>query len=124
MNPRNLALAAGLVLALTGVVAAKSGKGGGLVAGGRTVGGPGTTSAVTGGDEETILLANTDFDACLTFVNVGSSPAEFELNGSQRGTVNPGETQVACRENVLSAGLECFGLGDATCTVEWRVDAL
>lgn len=38
--------------------------------------------------------------------------------------MNPGETHVACRESLLNSTVECVCVGDDTCTVEWRVDAL
>jgi hypothetical protein len=125
MNPRNLALAAALVLALTGVVAAKSGKSGALLAAGRTIAGPGVANAVTGAGATTILEGNSSFDACVTIVNVGSTLASVTATGAGTDSVdvNPGATQVLCREDMVGLSLTCLGVGTDSCSVEWRVDA-
>jgi hypothetical protein len=124
MTSRNLALAAALAIALTGVVAAKSGKSGSLLAAGRTIAGPGTATAVTGAGETTILSGNTEFDACVTAVNVGSSLASLTASGTGSASVdlNPGQTRVLCREDMTGLALTCLGAGTDSCTVEWRVD--
>jgi hypothetical protein len=125
MNPRNLALAAALVLALTGAVAAKSGKSGALLAAGRTIAGPGVANAISGAGAATILSGNNDFDACVTAVNVGSSSASLTLSGTGSASIDldPGETQVLCRDDMTGMSLTCLGVGTDSCSVEWRVDA-
>jgi hypothetical protein len=126
MNPRNLALTAALVLALTGVVAAKSAKSGALAAAGRTIAGPGTANAVTAAGETTILSGNNELDACVTAINVGSSMATVELSGTGSASIdlNPGETRALCREDMTGMSITCLGVSsDDSCSVEWRLDA-
>jgi hypothetical protein len=124
MKSRSLLLAAVLVLSLAGLVSAKGPKPGALTTGGRTIAGPGTAIAITADGPKTFVDGNTLFDGCMTIINSDSSPVEVSLQGTGTGSVdvNPGETQVLCRDDMDSATLTCLDAESDSCSVQWRLD--
>jgi hypothetical protein len=100
------------------------GKPGGLLAGGRTIGGPGD-STLAASATETIAANIQQKDACATVTNTGSADVVVTLTGSgtQATTVPTRKTAVACEGNTQTVTLHCNAVGTGACTASWRVDS-
>jgi hypothetical protein len=92
----------------------------GLVAGGRTLAGPG--SVVLAVNTTATVFSNGDQNACATVANVGSSAVRLTAIGSTTSSIDvpAGASGALCKPVLDQVDLSCIGV--AACTAQWRVD--
>lgn len=121
MRVPHLLLAAALLLAPAAPVLAAA-KGPNLVAGGRTLAGPGVVALAMGGSLRVHEDPTVNRDVCVTLANTGSSQLTLLLTGDTTPsvTVESGATRSMCVGNVHYVDVSCTGAN--SCSGQWRVD--
>ena len=95
-----------------------------LAAGGQTIGGPGSFTAIAGENSLVYeVLGGAALDVCITVRNLSNADVQVIVSGADGVEVDVNRTRAACYAAPTQISLRCSS-GAGACAAAWRVDRL